>query len=178
MSKSVLILSGSPRRGGNSDILCDEFARGAREAGHTVEKIRISDTAIRYCTGCGSCNTTHTCMIQDDMAGILHKILAADIIVMASPVYFYTIDAQIKTLIDRTVPRYTDIQNKDFYFIVTAADTNVQALERSLECFRGFLNCLSNVREKGAIRAAGVWKSGEVRHSPAMQQAYEMGKKA
>ena len=107
MSKKVLILSASPRKGGNSDVLCDTFLRGATAAGHSVEKISLRDKNIHYCTGCGVCNRTHRCVQKDDMAEILDKMVAADVIVLATPVYFYTMDGQMKTLIDRTVPRYT-----------------------------------------------------------------------
>lgn len=177
MQKKVLILSASPRRGGNSDTLCDEFLRGALEAGLAAEKIRVSDQNIRYCTGCGVCNSTHQCVQKDDMAAILNKMVAADVIVMATPVYFYTMDAQMKTLIDRSVPRYTEMRDQDFYFIVSAADTDAANLEKTIEGFRGFTaDCLTNAHEKGVLYATGVWKKGEVQHTAAMQQAYMMGR--
>jgi len=106
MSKKVLVLSASPRKGGNSDLLCDQFLLGAKEAGNQTEKIFLRDQEIGYCTGCESCYISHKCVQKDDMAEILEKMIAADVIVMATPVYFYTMDAQMKTLIDRTVPRY------------------------------------------------------------------------
>lgn len=177
MSKSVLILSASPRKGGNSDTLCDEFLRGAQSAGHIVEKIFLRKKKIGYCVGCGTCNLSHQCFQKDDMSEILDKMVQADIIVMATPVYFYTMDAQMKTLIDRTVPRYTEISGKDFYFIISAADTDKQMLERTIEGFRGFTeDCLPDAHEKGIIYATGVWQSGEVKGHPAMKQAYEMGR--
>jgi multimeric flavodoxin WrbA len=111
------------------------------------------------------------------MEEILNKMVKADVIVMATPVYFYTMDAQMKTLIDRTVPRYTEIADKDFYFIVTAADTDQSMLERTIEGFRGFTeDCLPNAHEKGIIYGTGAWQIGEIKNSPAMKQAYEMGK--
>ena len=121
MSKNILILSGSPRKGGNSDILCDRFMEGARESGHRAEKVFLRDKNIGYCIGCEACHQNNgVCVQKDDMAGILEKMIAADVIVMATPVYFYTMDAQMKTLIDRCVARYTEISNKAFYFIATA----------------------------------------------------------
>lgn len=177
MSKKVLILSASPRKGGNSDTLCDEFLRGAQEAGHQAEKIFLRDRDIHYCIGCGVCNTTHQCVQKDDMAQVLDKMVTADVIVLATPVYFYSMDAQLKTLIDRTVPRYTEIRDKDFYFIMTAADADRGALERTVEGLRGFTeDCLPGAREKGILYGTGVWQKGEVNHSPAMREAYEMGK--
>lgn len=89
MSKKVLILSSSPRRGGNSDTLCDEFLRGAQEAGHEVEKIFLKDKTIHYCTGCGVCNEGKPCPQKDDAPEIVRKMVAADVIVLATPVYFY-----------------------------------------------------------------------------------------
>ena len=134
MNKNVLVISASPRKGGNSDTLCDEFIRGAQESGNHAEKIFLASKNIKYCIGCGVCNTTQKCVQKDDMAEILDKMVEADVIVLATPVYFYTMDAQMKTLIDRTVPRYTEIQNKDFYFIVAAADTERKMMERTIDC--------------------------------------------
>ena len=106
MSKNILILSGSPRRKGNSDLLCDEFARGATEAGNIVEKIFIRDKKIGYCNACYYCRDhAEVCAIEDDMSEILEMMHWADVIVLASPVYFYSIDAQMKTVIDRTLPQ-------------------------------------------------------------------------
>jgi multimeric flavodoxin WrbA len=177
MGKRVLILSASPRKGGNSDILCDEFLRGASASGHQAEKIFLRDKRIGYCTGCGVCNKAHACVQKDDMALILEKMVAADAIVLATPVYFYSMDAQLKTLIDRTVPRYTEISNKDFYFILTAADSDKAMLSRTVEGLRGFSeDCLDGANERGILYANGVWAAGDVKSKPAMREAYEMGR--
>jgi hypothetical protein len=82
----------------------------------------------------------------------------------------------MKTFIDRTCSRYTEINNKDFYFIVTAADPGKPAMERTLEGFRGFTDCLDGAREKGVIYGTGAWKIGDIKGKPAMQAAYNMGK--
>jgi len=178
VSKKVLVLSASPRRGGNSDLLCDQFISGAQEAGHHAEKIFFKDIKIDYCTGCGICiNGEKSCPLKDDMAGVLEKMIAADVIVMATPVYFYTMDAQMKTLIDRTCSRYTEISNKEFYFIVAAADTSRDAMERTIEGFRGFTSCLNGAEEKGIIYGTGAWNIGDIKGKPAMKEAFETGKK-
>lgn len=123
MSKKVLILSGSPRKGGNSDILCDEFAKGATEAGHNVEKIHVSEKNIHPCIACYHCSkNSGACVFKDDMAEILQKMIDADVFVLASPVYFYSIDSQLKAVIDRTVARWLEVKNKEFYYITTMAD--------------------------------------------------------
>lgn len=177
MSKKVLVLSASPRKGGNSDSLCDRFLAGAQKAGNQGEKIFLRDHTINYCIGCGVCSVQKkSCPQNDDMAEILGKMIAADVIVMATPVYFYTMDAQMKTLIDRTCARYTEIRNKEFYFIVAAADPDKQSMERTLEGFRGFMSCLDGAQEKGTVYGVGAWHVGDIQGSPSMEEAYEMGK--
>ncbi len=179
MAKKILVLSGSFRKHGNSDLLCDEFVRGATESGNDVEKIFINDRKINFCRGCGVCNTTHKCVQKDDMEEILNKMVAADVIVMATPVYFYTMNGQMKTLIDRTVPRYEEISGKDFYFIVAAADGNKTNMQKTIEGFRGFTDdCLPGAKEKGIVYGVGAWQIGDIKGSPAMKEAYEMGKNA
>ncbi|MFZ2413046.1 MAG: flavodoxin family protein [Candidatus Cryosericum sp.] len=159
MNKRILILSTSPRKGGNSDLLCDEFMRGAAESGNQVEKISLKERKIGMCLGCDTCQSNGgTCVQKDDMAEILEKMIAADVIVMATPVYFYSVSSQMKALIDRTAPRYTKISGKEFYFIATASDQNPEMLERTIECFRGFTDCLNDAAEKGVIYGAGVTK--------------------
>lgn len=174
--KNVLILSGSPRKNGNSDILCDEFARGAAEAGNHVEKIRVSEKNIGFCRACYACRGTGVCAIKDDMAEVLQKMIDADVLVLASPVYFYSIDAQLKALIDRTVARWLEVKNKEFYYIVTAADSGKEAAETTLACFRGYADCVDGAIEKGVIYGMGVYEKGKVKDTAAMKEAYEMGR--
>lgn len=176
MSKNVLILSGSPRRGGNSDLLCDEFAKGVIEAGHKVEKIRVAEKNVGYCRACYACNDVGQCVICDDMAEILQKMIDADVLVLASPVYFYSVDAQLKAVIDRTVARWTEVKNKEFYYIVTMADEEAVSADTTLACFRGYADCVEGAVEKGVIIGGGVYEKGEIKEHPAMAQAYEMGR--
>lgn len=175
MNKKVLILSSSPRKVGNSNLLCEQFIMGAQEAGHQAEKVSFSDKKINYCTGCGYCFDNKRCSQKDDMAEILEKMIAFDVIVMATPVYFYTMCGQMKTLIDRSCARYTEISNKEFYFIITAAVKNNKAMERTIEEFRGFTSCLNNPKEKGIIYGTGAWNIGDIKKSNAMKKAFEMG---
>jgi len=176
MSKKVLILSGSPRKSGNSDILCDEFMKGAIESGNEVEKIRVAEKKIGFCLGCYACEGTGVCAIKDDMAEVLQKIIDADVIVLASPVYFYSIDAQLKALIDRTVARWLEVKDKEFYYIVTAADAELESAETTIACFRGYAECVEGAKEMGIIYGMGAYEKGEIRNSKAMTEAYEMGK--
>lgn len=177
--KKVLILSSSPRKGGNSDVLCDEFLKGALQAGNQAEKIFLKDKKINYCTGCGYCNeiAQSGCAQKDDALEIVQKMIDSDVIVMATPVYFYTMCGQLKTLIDRCCSMYTKITNKEFYFILTAADTDKALMERTVEEFRGFLYCLEGAEEKGVIYGTGVWQKGEVLNTNLPKIAFETGQK-
>lgn len=177
MSKKVLILSGSPRKGGNSDILCDEFARGAQEAGNEVEKIRVADKKIHPCSACYYCRDHGgECVHKDNMAEVLQKMIDADVLVLASPVYFYSIDAQLKAVIDRTVARWLEVKNKEFYYIVTMADEGQESADTTLACFRGYADCVEGAVEKGVIIGNGVYEPGKIKNTSAMKKAYEMGK--
>ena len=177
MSKNVLILSGSPRKGGNSDILCDEFARGAQEAGNAVEKIRVAAKKVAPCSGCYYCRSHGgECAHKDDMAEILQKMIDADVIVLASPVYFYSISAQLKAVIDRTVARWLEVRDKDFYYIVTMADEELESADTTLACFRGYADCVEGAAEKGVLIGNGVYEPGTVKATAAMERAYQMGK--
>jgi multimeric flavodoxin WrbA len=176
MSKKVLILSSSPRKNGNSSALCDRFMEGATEAGHQVEKVVLSEKKINYCTGCYACKRTGQCAQKDDMAGILDSMEAADVIALATPVYFYSMCAQLKTMIDRCVARYKKIANKEFYFILTSGNGNKAALEPVLAGFRGVISCYPGAQEKGIVYGTGAGAVGDILTSPAMNQAYEMGK--
>ena len=175
--KKVLILSGSPRKGGNSDTLCDEFAKGALEAGNEVEKIRVAEKNISPCKGCYFCRKHKgKCALNDDMGEILQKIIDADVLVLASPVYFYSVCAQLKAVIDRTVARWTEIANKDLYYITTAAEEDSDTFDGTLACFHGFAKCIDGYEEKGTLYGRGVAQRGEVRERPELMQiADEMG---
>lgn len=177
MAKKILILSGSPRKGGNSDTLCNQFMQGAHDAGHDVEKIWVQGRKVASCLACYYCKDhAGECAIKDDMTDILSKMLAADVIVLASPVYFYSISAQLKAVIDRTVARWLEFKNKEFYYIMTAAEDSDTVMDCTLACMRGLAECLEGSVEKGVIYGKGVYEKGEITDHPAMQQAYEMGK--
>ena len=177
MGKKVLIFSGSPRKGGNSDVLCDQFLRGAKDAGNDAEKIFVNDKNLKYCLACGTCyGNKAACVHGDDMPNILEKMLGADVIVLATPVWFYAMSGQMKVLLDRTIGRFMELQNKEMYFILTAHNEDKPSMERVLEGLRGYAACLRTAKEKGIVLGLGVFEVGDIETHPAMQEAYEMGK--
>lgn len=120
---NILIIKTSPRTGGNSDALADEFARGAAEAGHNVETVSLARKAIGFCRGCLACQDTHRCVMRDDADAIGQQIHDADVVVWATPVYYYSVSGQMKTMIDRSNPVYgTDYKFRDVYLLASAAE--------------------------------------------------------
>ncbi len=173
--KSVLILSSSPRKNGNSELLCKAFAEGAQAAGHRVEHIRIAEKRIGYCIACYACKQLGRCAFEDDASAILEKMLAADVIVLASPVYFYSISAQLKALFDRTVAIYPRLTNKTYYYLLTMADTERKQFDLVLAAMRGFLDCYEGSREAGMVCADGVEEAGAVANTPFVEAARALG---
>ncbi len=172
---NVLIISSSPRAHGNSDLLCEAFAGGARSAGHEVELFDLRRHPIKPCLACYACmKNGGTCCQKDDMNTLMEKLLAADAICLASPVYFYSICAQLKAVIDRCVARYKDLCGKKFYFILTAADGREEIL-RAAEPLRGYVDCLPGSVECGALFAHGVWEKGDVTNTSFTDEARAMG---
>ncbi len=174
MSKQVVILSASPRKGGNSDTLCDQFRRGCQQAGNQVTKIPLREKQIHFCNACYACRKTGSCVQKDDANAILQAMVEADVIVLATTVYFYSMAGQMKTLIDRCLSCGAKLANKEFYFIATAADGKAE-MERTIDGLRGFTDCLPGAAVKGVIYGAGAWQLGDIQGSPAMEQAYQMG---
>ena len=176
MSKQVVIISGSPRNGGNSDTLCCEFQKGCEVAGHRVTKINLRDSQIHFCTACYACKKLGHCVQKDDAPAILQEMAKADVIVLATPVYFYSMAGQVKTLIDRCLSCGAALAGKEFYFIAAAAAGKAE-MERTIDALRGFTDCLPNAEVKGVIYGAGAWQLGEIQGNPAMEEAYQMGKR-
>lgn len=175
--KNVLILEGSPRPNGNSCILSEEFARGAAEAGCTVEKLQVSRRKISGCLGCNACyRNGGTCVQKDDMEEVRAKMLAADVIVLASPIYFYSMTSQMKTVIDRTYAFFSQLAGKTFYFLITCAATDASFTQTMVASLRGFTCCVPDAREGGIVLGVNASEAGDVRQSDAMQQAYLMGR--
>ena len=175
--KKVLIISTSPRKGGNSEILADEFAAGAREAGHNVEKICLHDKTINFCKGCLACQKTLHCVIHDDANAIVQKMKDADVLVFATPIYYYEMCGQMKTMLDRANPLYpSDYAFRDIYLLATAADTDRGAMDGAIKGLEGWITCFEKARLAGTIFGGGADAMGTIQGNPALEEAYEMGK--
>ena len=176
--KKILIISASPRTDSNSDALCDEFMRGAKESGHQAEKIRLAEKTINYCTGCLACiHEPGACVQDDDMTQIHQKMIAADVLVLATPVYFHVMNGQMKVFIDRVCPIYSMIRNKDVYFAISCAGGTSQ-VERSVESLRVLTQSCRGIKERGVMAVTGSWDGGAAKGTPAFKQAYTLGRNA
>lgn len=177
MGKNVLIITSSLRDNSNSDALAASFAEGARAAGNNVETISLKDKAINFCMGCMVCQGTLKCVIDDDAISIAEKAKSADVLVFVSPVYYYSISGQLKTLLDRLNPLYpSDYNFRDVYFLATAADGDESAMEGPEKDIVGWVECFEKARLAGTVFCGGVDGKGEIKGNNALNKAREMGK--
>ena len=176
-NKSVLIISGSPRKGGNTDLLCDAFARGAEEAGGQVEKIFLADYRIDYFSEADEQRVGNRANeAEDDIPMLVDKMVRADVIVLASPVYYMNITGQLKTFIDRTFGRYREMNDKEFFYLTASANPEESTADWAINAFRGFVMCLPNPTERGMVKAVGMGRKGAVKGSQFEEKAYNLGK--
>ena len=177
MSKSVLIISTSPRKGGNSDALAEEFARGAREAGNQIEKIELYNKTIGFCKGCLACQKSLRCVIHDDADTIAQKMLTADVLVFATPIYYYEMCGQMKTMLDRANPLYSaGYAFRDIYLLAAAADSDKSAMDGAVKGLEGWIACFEKARLAGTVFGGGADAIGTIQGNSALRDAYEMGK--
>ena len=177
MGKNVLVISTSPRTGSNSELLANEFARGAKDAGNEVEIISLKDKDIKFCRGCFACQKTKRCVIRDDADLIEQKMEKADVLVFATPIYYYEMSGQMKTMLDRGNPLFTtDYAFRDVYFIATAAEDEEYVWQRAKSGLEGWIECFPKARLAGCVFCGGVTEAKEVLGNTAMDKAYEMGK--
>lgn len=178
MSKNVLVISTSPRKGGNSEALADEFIRGAIDAGHSAEKVCLYDKEIGFCQGCFACQDDFRCVIHDDADTIAQKMLTADVIAFATPIYYYEMCGQMKTMLDRANPLYpSDYAFRDIYLLATAAEDDESAMDGAIKGLEGWISCFKKARLAGVVGGLGVNDVDEIKEKPqALQNAYASGK--
>lgn len=176
--KKVLIISTSLRTNSNSDILARECEKGARDAGLDTECVSLKGKDIKYCIGCLSCQKTGKCVLKDDVADIMAKVKEAEVIVYATPIYYYEMCGQMKTLLDRLNPLYSSDYNfRDIYMITTAADDGDATFDKAYSGLQGWVDCFEKATLKGKLVAGGVDEAGSVNNFVDIKnKAYELGK--
>lgn len=176
MAKKILIITSSMRKGSNSDILARAFTNGAKDAGNEVDTISLKDKNIKYCNGCLACQKSGRCILDDDAAEIVEKVQNADVLVFVSPVYYYSISGQLKTLLDRMNPLYPlDYKFRYVYLLSVAHENEDTTVKGSVTAIQGWVDCFSKAQLMGTIFAGGVGKPKEIIGHPALVKAYETG---
>ena len=175
--KRVIVISTSLRVGSNSDMLADKFAEGARSAGNEVEKISLTGKNIQFCKGCFACQKLGRCVIKDDVNDITAKVLEADVVVWATPIYYYEMSGQMKTLIDRMNAMYPlDYKFRDVYLLTTAAEDEKETPKRAEAGLTGWIDCYPKSRLAATLFCGGVNEAREIDGNKKLQEAFEMGK--
>ena len=177
MRKNVLIISSSPRKGGNSETLAASFAKGAQDAGNHVETVWLREKQIGFCKGCLACLKAGHCVIKDDAAEIAAKMHDADVLVFATPVYYYSVSGQFKTMLDRANPLYdSDYAFTKAYLLAAAAEDAPETFDGTEKAVKGWVDCFPRCTLAGTVFAGGVNGVGEIAGHPALEQAYQTGK--
>jgi len=183
----VLGISGSPRRNGNTELLLKELLNGAEASGLETELIILGELSISPCTSCDSCQKDGQCVINDDMQLMYGKLLEADYVVFASPVYFKGVSAQMKALIDRCQALWSrkyilkqklvspDRPGRKGYFISTSGSVGNNVFSGAIMTIRSIFHVL-DIEYKGELLFEGMEKKGDVTNHPnALQTAFEVG---
>ena len=174
---NILILSGSPRKGGNTDLLVEAFNKGASEH-NKVEVISVHDYKVAPCMGCNACfkNKDNTCVQKDDMTAIYDKMANADMLVVASPVYFYGLSAQLKAIIDRCHnPRRDTFRISKLALLLVGAATLPELFDSIITQYQLCINFF-HLEDAGKILVRGAKDKGDIKNSEALRDAYELGR--
>ena len=177
MSKNVLIISSSPRKGGNSETLAASFAKGAEEAGRKVETVYLRKKNYSFCKGCLACLKLGHCVIDDDAVEIAARMHDADVLVFATPVYYYSVSGQLKTMLDRANPLFdSDYAFTKAYLLAAAAEDGEETVEGTVKAVQGWVDCFERCELAGTVFAGGVNGVGDIAGHPTLEEAYQMGK--
>ncbi len=176
--KRVIVISTSLRAGSNSDMLADKFVEGVRTTGHEVEKVSLRGKRLEFCKGCMGCQKLGRCVIDDDANDIMRKVLNADVVCWATPIYYYEMSGQMKVLIDRMNAMYSlDYKFRDVYMITTAAEGEPEVPKRAEAGLTGWIDCYPKSRLAGTLFCGGVDAPRSIEGNDKLQEAYELGKR-
>ena len=175
-SMNILVLTGSPRKNGNSSTLAAHFIRGAEEAGHKVARFDAALRNVHPCTACNSCGMNGPCVFQDDFTFVREHILRADVVAFATPMYYFGISAQLKAVIDRFYAISSLLHTpKKAVLMMTYANHSARNESPILTHYEVLLDYLGWT-DAGRVIAHGVWPAGAVERTAFPQQAYALGR--
>ena len=173
----IVVLTGSPRKNGNSTYLAEQFIKGAEEKGHEVFRFDCAFKQVEPCRACNRCGMDGPCIFNDDFQELRPRLIEADMVVFATPMYYFSISAQMKRVIDRFYAINGQIKgaHKKAAFLMTYADTARKEAEPMLVHYHTLMDYLGWT-SVGEVVAAGVWTAGSVRNTDYPQQAYRLGR--
>ena len=175
--KKVVVISTSLRAGSNSQVLAEQFAEGAKATGNEVEFISLRGKEIKFCVGCLACQKLGACVIKDDVPAIMEQVLNADVVCWATPIYYYEMSGQMKTLIDRMNAMYPkDYRFRDVYLLATATEDEAYVPERAEMGLTGWIDCYPKSHMAGTLFCGGVTMPSDIKGNDKLIEAYEMGK--
>lgn len=174
--KKIIIISSSLRANSSSKILAEELIKGAK-VNHDIKMIDLSKMKLEYCIGCLACQSSGKCVIEDSVRNVLDEISEADVLIFATPIYYYSISGQLKTFMDRLNPLYIRKNNfKEVYALFTCGDDNVEAIEGSVKAIEGWISCFNGVEYKGSFNGLGITSSKDITEA-IKEKAYDFGNK-
>ena len=178
MSK-VLVITTSLRTKSNSDTLAERLIAGAKDAGHDVEQISLKGKEIRFCIGCLACQKTQKCVQKDDAVWIAEKVKEAEALVFVTPIYYYEMSGQMKTLLDRLNPLYpTDYRFRRIYMLSVAAEDEAAVPEKAVSGLKGWVDCFEKAELVDTLFCGGLTGTGEAgQHPDMLEKAYEFGRR-
>ena len=175
--KKVVVISTSLRPGSNSNALAEKFAEGSKAAGHDVEFISLRGKEIKFCIGCLACQKTGACVFKDDVPAIMDSVLSADVVCWATPIYYYEMSGQMKTLIDRMNAMYPkDYRFRDIYLLTTATEDEEFTPTRAESGLQGLIDCFEKASLKTHLFCGGVTAPRDITGNAKLEKAYELGK--
>lgn len=179
MSKKIVVISTSLRANSNSDALAKAFAEGAEKAGNSVEYISLRNKKLGFCMGCLACQEKGECVLNDDANAITEAVLNADVVVWATPIYYYEMSGQMKVLIDRMNSMFPkNYKFRDIYFLSAAAEDADYVPAKALSGLQGWIDCYGKAELKGSVFCGGVTMVGDIKGNAKLQDAFAMGQKA
>lgn len=175
---NILVIFTSLRPRSNSDILTERLVAGARDAGHQVEEISLKGKELKYCIGCLACQKTQHCVQKDDALWIADKMKDADTLVFSTPIYYYEMSGQMKTLLDRMNPLYSsDYRFRRVYMLSVAAEDETSTPEKAVSGLEGWVDCFEKAKLCGSLFVGGLNGPGEASaNAEALEKAYQFGK--
>ncbi len=178
MSK-VLVITTSLRTKSNSDILAERLIAGAKDAGHAVEHISLKGKEIKFCIGCLACQKTQKCVQKDDAVRIAEKVKDAETLVFVTPIYYYEMSGQMKTLLDRLNPLYpTDYRFRRIYMLSVAAENEAYVPEKAVSGLKGWVDCFEKAELADTLFCGGMGDPNEAQSRTAeLEEAYGFGKR-